>query len=1113
MSFGAAVLGGAVGVLLLAPLAHTQNARAGAIEIIDGHEAAANEALVRFRGAARPSDRAALAAAVNADRIEGIGRAGVLRVRSRSLGAAALVAELSRRADVEFAEPNFIVRATVLPNDPRLPSLWGLTKIHAPDAWDQTVGSDAHVVAVVDTGVDYTHPDLAGNIWSAPSSFTVHIGGSPITCGAGTHGFDAIKRRCDPMDDHDHGTHVAGTIGAVGNNGVGVVGVNWTTRVMGIKFLDATGSGSIADAIDGMAFAIEARQAFAATGGADVRVLSNSWGGGGFSQAMFDEINAANDENMLFVAAAGNSSFDNDLLPTYPASYAAPNVIAVAATTETDGLAWFSNYGRTSVHLAAPGNNILSTTIGNQYESFSGTSMATPHVSGAAVLVLDRCGYDTAALKDALIGTVESVPALVGMTITGGRLDVNSAVHTCMGPPATPLNFKATAGDGKVSLTWTASLGATRYIVKRSATSGGPYAAIATNIKGAQYSDTAVVNGTTYYYIVSAANALGESAESNEASATPHAPPDLVISSFTAPSTSGAGLTVAISVTTKNQGTGFADPSITRLYLSTDTRVDAGDRRLAPEQGVPILTPGAVDATTLSVAIPSDVPVAQFYVIAKTDADESVGEIQEANNTSVRVLSIGPDLIVSALTVPSTAAAGGTAAVAWTVKNQGGGSAAQSIVRFHLSSNYLLDATDTLLAESGIAAAVGPGTTTTGSTTLTLPSSTTVGTYYVIAQADGESAVAETIETNNTTSRTVQIGGDLIVSAFTAPAVAGAGSTIVVSDTTTNQGSNTVGASITRFYLSINTVVDGNDTRLDGFHSVPELVAGTGSSGSTTLPIPATIATGTYYVLALADADGTVAETLETNNTGVPRGIKIGPDLLISLLTVPLKTGAGGSIVVSDTTKNQGGGTSAPSLTRFYLSPDTKVDATDVALGSRQIPDLGPGGSHSASTTLTIPADFATGSFNVIAAADAEQTTSETQELNNITARLVQIGPDLIVSTSTVSPYTVAAGGSVTISDTVLNQGGGSGGASTTRFYLSANTRLDATDVLLDGSRLVPGLAAGSSSTGSTTVTIPAATPPAYYYVLVIGDADNSVPEVTETNNVLIKTVQVTSAP
>ena len=269
--------------------------------------------------------------------------------------------------------------------------------ISADFAWDVSTGSRANVVAVVDTGIDYNHPDLAANVWSAPTSFTVNIGGTLITCAAGTHGFNAITNTCNPLDDNDHGSHTSGTIGAVGNNGIGVSGVNWVASIMGSKFLDASGSGTTAGAINAIDFTIQAKAIFGA--GANVRVLSNSWGGGGFSQALLDEINKANTNNMLFVAAAGNASANNDVTPNYPSNYAAPNVMAVAATDNRDARASFSNYGRTTVHLGAPGVDVLSTTRNNTYKYFSGTSMATPHVAGAAALVLSMCSLDTAGVK------------------------------------------------------------------------------------------------------------------------------------------------------------------------------------------------------------------------------------------------------------------------------------------------------------------------------------------------------------------------------------------------------------------------------------------------------------------------------------------------------------------------------------------------------------------------------------------------------------------------------------------------------------------------------------------------------------------------------------------
>jgi subtilisin family serine protease len=218
---------------------------------------------------------------------------------------------------------------------------------------------------------------------------------------------------------------------------VGVVGVNWTASIMGSKFLDATGSGTTANAINAIEFTIQAKAALG-PGTTDVRVLSNSWGGGAFSQALLDEINKANTNNMLFVAAAGNSAENNDVTPHFPSSYNAPNVVAVAATDQNDGLASFSNFGPTSVHLGAPGTNILSTVIGGAYSYFNGTSMATPHVSGSAALILSKLTLTTAALKSQILNNVDSIPALAGITTTGGRLNVNKALGGVPPPPPGP---------------------------------------------------------------------------------------------------------------------------------------------------------------------------------------------------------------------------------------------------------------------------------------------------------------------------------------------------------------------------------------------------------------------------------------------------------------------------------------------------------------------------------------------------------------------------------------------------------------------------------------------------------------------------------------------------
>ena len=525
---------------LTSPVSIAAQRQPAATVTVNDHRAAAGEALVKFTVKPSAEEHAQLVAQLDADEAEEIGGIGVQRFHSRRFDTETLVHYFRTRGDVEYAEPNYIIQANLLPNDPQFSQLWGLQNtgqtingsagtagadIRAVSAWDVSTGSRLNVVAVIDTGIDYTHQDLAGNVWSAPSSFTVTIGGSTITCAAGTHGFNAIRKTCDPLDDNNHGSHVSGTIGAVGNNGIGVAGVNWTASIMGSKFLNAAGSGTTADAINAIEFTIQAKSAFAATSGANVRVLSNSWGGGGFSQSLLDEINKANTNNMLFVAAAGNSGSNNDTTPSYPASYNAPNVVAVAATDNKDQLASFSNYGASSVHLGAPGVNVLSTTIGNTYQMFSGTSMATPHVSGAAALILSKCSLDTAGIKSNLLNNVDKIASLSLITVTNGRLNVNSAIRACSTPtaPAAPTGLTATAGNAQVALQWTASSGATSYNVKRSTTSGAEVT-IVSGVTATSYTDTAVANGTTYFYVVSAVNAVGESLNSNEASATPAAP-------------------------------------------------------------------------------------------------------------------------------------------------------------------------------------------------------------------------------------------------------------------------------------------------------------------------------------------------------------------------------------------------------------------------------------------------------------------------------------------------------------------------------------------------------------------------------------------------------------
>lgn len=351
-------------------------------------------------------------------------------VAAQGVNADAAAAQLARDPGVEYVEPNFIVRAAGIPNDPLFPKQWALQNVGQtggsstanPDigavaAWNITTGSSNVVIAVIDSGVDYNHVDLAANMWSNPTECNNNgIDNDGDGYVNDCHGINALTKTGDPMDDFFHGTHVAGTIGAVGNNAVGVTGVNWNVSIMACKFLDSTGTGNTADAVTCLDYI-----ALKKDNGVNIIASSNSWGGGAYSQALSDAIVAQRMRGILFVAAAGNDSFDNDQLPLYPCSYDLSNIICVASAY--DALSIFSDYGTGTVHLAAPGEAIWSTVLNNGYDAYDGTSMATPHVTGVLGLLKSQDSTrDWRTLKNLVLAG--AVPPTQGKipTLTGGRL-------------------------------------------------------------------------------------------------------------------------------------------------------------------------------------------------------------------------------------------------------------------------------------------------------------------------------------------------------------------------------------------------------------------------------------------------------------------------------------------------------------------------------------------------------------------------------------------------------------------------------------------------------------------------------------------------------------------
>jgi subtilisin family serine protease/subtilase family serine protease len=601
--------------------------------------------------------------------------------------------------------------------------------------------------------------------------------------------------------------------------------------------------------------------------------------------------------------------------------------------------------------------------------------------------------------------------------------------------------------------------------------------------------------------------------------------PELALTALTVPARGAVGQLVAIQNTVRNTGPAAAGAFSIRFHLSTDTTLDAGDPVLG-SRALASLAAGAVSTITTSLRLPGNISAGQYYVIGVVDPLGQQAELGEDNNLAVSgafpVVLYRPELRVSAVTPPARAAVGRPIALPNTVVNTGPAPAGGFTVRFHLSSDGVLDPGDVLLGTRTVAG-LAAGAAAAVTTSLTIPGNASVGQHYVIAVVDAPGQQTELDETNNTTVSAPfaleLYRPELVVGALAPPARGAIGQLVAVSNTVSNAGLAPAGAFALRFHLSADPTLGPDDPVL-GSRAVASLAAGVSSAVTTSLRLPGNVSAGQYYVIAVVDPLGQQIELDEANNVAVSTAFAVEPyrpELAVTALTPPAVGAVGRLVAVQNSVRNTGLAPAGAFALRFHLSSDTTLDSGDVLLGVRALAGLAAGAVSAATTSLRLPGNVSAGQYYIIAVVDALGQQPELDEGNNTSVSgplaVTLFRPDLKVSTVT-GPATGLAtvGQSITVATTVRNAGPAAAGAFRVALYLSLDATPSGDDILL-GARQVVSLAAGASATASTTLKIPVATPPGDYFIVAIADDLGVVSELSDSDNVGVGPQPVTIAP